>query len=84
MLRKLFLTKFRFCNKVYQATKYCLGTFDKAAAAGAQFTPPKALTRTGKESLAERWILSRTTKAMKAVNEALAQREFSRATQIIC
>lgn len=36
--------------------------------------------RTGKETLAERWILSRLTKAAKATNDSLDQREFSRAT----
>jgi len=73
----------RFCNKIYQASKYCLGNFDKAAEAGNKFTPPSTVTRTGKETLAEKWILSRLTKAIKATNGALEQREFSRATQVL-
>ena len=73
----------RFCNKIFQASKYCLGNFDKAAEAGNKFTPPKTVRRTGQETLAEKWILSCLTKAIKATNDSLEQREFSRATQIL-
>jgi valyl-tRNA synthetase len=41
----------RFCNKIYQASKFCLGNFDKLAAAGTKFTPPKTVARTGKGML---------------------------------
>lgn len=70
----------RFCNKIYQATKYVLGSYEKY---GADFTPQKTAIRTGKESLSERWILSRYTKAVKAVNDNLERREFSKSTQVI-
>ncbi|TKA78490.1 Valine--tRNA ligase, mitochondrial [Cryomyces minteri] len=66
----------RFCNKIYQATKYVLGKI------GDDFTPQKTGAKTGKESLAERWILHKLTIASKEIDEALAAREFSRSTQI--
>ncbi|KAK5016722.1 hypothetical protein LTR60_002272 [Cryomyces antarcticus] len=66
----------RFCNKIYQATKYVLGKI------GDDFTPQKTESKTGKESLAERWILHKLTIASKEINQALAAREFSRSTQI--
>ena len=70
----------RFCNKIYQATKYALGTFEKY---GKDFVPEKTASKTGKESLSERWILSRFNNATKGINEALTDREFSRSTQVL-
>ncbi|KAF2417220.1 valyl-tRNA synthetase-like protein [Tothia fuscella] len=70
----------RFCNKIYQATKYVLGSFEKY---DANFVPQDAAKKTGKESLPERWILSRFNNAVAGVNEALTDREFSRSTQIL-
>jgi valyl-tRNA synthetase len=67
----------KFCNKIYQATKYVLGRID------ADFVPEKTVKLTGKESLAERWILHKMTIAAKEVNQALAEREFMRSTSII-
>lgn len=49
----------------------------------ANFVPQATAKKTGKESLPERWILSRFNKATKDVNEALTDREFSRSTQIL-
>lgn len=66
----------RFCNKIYQATKFVLGKID------AEFVPTPTLKLTGKESLAERWILHRLTIACKEINIALADREFAVATGI--
>lgn len=64
----------RFCNKIYQATKYVLGNLP------ADFVPHAKDGKTGKESLAERWILHKLTMASKEINEALTAREFSKAT----
>lgn len=68
----------RFCNKVYQATKYVLGNL--ASLEG--FKPAAKGGKTGKESLAERWILHKLNAATKDINQALTDREFSRSTQI--
>ncbi|KAK4980865.1 hypothetical protein LTR66_010321 [Elasticomyces elasticus] len=65
----------RFCNKIYQATKYVLGNLPEG------FTPQAKGGKTGKESLAEKWILHKFTIAAKEVNDALTAREFSHATQ---
>ncbi len=66
----------RFCNKIYQATKFVLGKLE------ADFVPQKTGAKTGKESLAERWILHKLTIASKEINQALSDREFSQATNI--
>ncbi|KAI9808401.1 MAG: hypothetical protein M1826_004177 [Phylliscum demangeonii] len=67
----------KFCNKIYQATKYVLGKLDGT------FTPQKLAQKTGRESLAERWILHKYTIAAKEINRALAEREFQRSTLIV-
>ena len=65
----------RFCNKIYQATKYVLGRIPK------DFKPlPSSTSHTGHESLCELWILHKFTTTAKEVNEKLASREFSDAT----
>ncbi|RAK76451.1 valine--tRNA ligase [Aspergillus fijiensis CBS 313.89] len=66
----------RFCNKIYQATKFVLGKL------GDDFKPRPTPTKTGKESLAERWILHKFNAAAKEMNEALEQREFSASASI--
>ena len=66
----------RFCNKVYQATKYVLGKLDDS------FTPLATASNTAGRSLAERWILHKFTTAAKDINAALTAREFSEATSI--
>ncbi|KAB2574020.1 Aminoacyl-tRNA synthetase class I conserved site [Lasiodiplodia theobromae] len=66
----------RFCNKVYQATKYVLGKID------ADYVPPATADKTGKETLAERWILHKLSIASRDVNKALEDREFAKSTQI--
>jgi valyl-tRNA synthetase len=67
----------KFCNKIYQATKYVLGKLD------ADFVPQKTGALTGKESLAERWILHKMSIAARDVNQAIGDREFMRSTSII-
>ena len=66
----------RFCNKIYQATKYVLGKL------GDDFEPRKSSALTGKESLSERWILTKMNNAAKQMNQALEQREFAKSIQI--
>jgi valyl-tRNA synthetase len=65
----------RFCDRMYQATKYALGRLG-------HFTPRSAITKSGCESLAERWILHKLTLSAKSINERLTQREFSNSTQV--
>lgn len=67
----------RFCNKIYQATKYVLGKL------GDDFAPRESSALTGKESLPEKWILTRMNTAAKQINQALEDREFAKATEII-
>lgn len=66
----------RFCNKIYQATKYVLGKL------GDDFVPRESSALTGKESLPEKWILTKMNTAAKQINQALEEREFARSTQI--
>lgn len=66
----------RFCNKIYQATKYVLGKL------GEDFVPRETSALTGKESLPEKWILTKMNSAAKQINRALEEREFARSTQI--
>ncbi|KAH7123561.1 valyl-tRNA synthetase-like protein [Dendryphion nanum] len=65
----------RFCNKIYQATKYVLGRLG-------EFTPSSKIQKTGKETLPERWILHKLATASKEINERLKARDFSLATQV--
>ncbi|KAL4883775.1 valyl-tRNA synthetase mitochondrial precursor [Aspergillus karnatakaensis] len=67
----------RFCNKIYQATKYVLGKL------GDDFKPQSTPSKTGKESLSERWILHKFNTAAKEVNASLEDREFSNAANTI-
>ncbi|CEJ95014.1 Putative Valyl-tRNA synthetase [[Torrubiella] hemipterigena] len=66
----------KFCNKIFQATKYVLGSLP------ADFVPSKNGSVQGK-TLAERWILHKMNQAARDINEALAEREFSKATNIV-
>ncbi|KAL8842527.1 MAG: hypothetical protein Q9170_000481 [Blastenia crenularia] len=66
----------RFCNKIYQATKYVLGKLPSS------YTPPSTSSKTGNESLADRWILHKMTTACAEIDEALTNRDFSVATII--
>ena len=67
----------RFCNKIYQATKFVLGKL------GDDFKPLPKPSKTGHESLAERWILHKFNAAAKEVNQALEDREFSAAANTV-
>ncbi|KAI0013408.1 tRNA synthetases class I-domain-containing protein [Xylariaceae sp. FL0662B] len=67
----------KFCNKIYQATKYVLGKLDQ------DYVPRKAGNLTGKESLAEKWILHKMNIAVKDINESIAEREFMKSTTAV-
>lgn len=65
----------RFCNKIYQATKYALGKL------GEDFIPRESSALTGTESLPEKWILTKMNTCARQVNRTLTDREFSKSTQ---
>lgn len=67
----------KFCNKIYQATKFVLGKL------GSDYVPPMSASLTGNESLVEKWILHKLTTAAKNTNEALEARNFGDATNHI-
>jgi valyl-tRNA synthetase len=64
----------RFCNKIWQASKYVLGRLPSDFKPGSIREPLQ---------LSEKWILHRLNTATKGVNEALAAREFARSTQVL-
>lgn len=66
----------RFCNKIYQATKYVLGKIPS------DFTPLATAEKNGAESLAELWILHKMNAAVEEINKALEARNFADATQV--
>lgn len=66
----------RFCNKIWQASKYVMGRLP------ADFAPVASLDAS-KLSLAEHWILHRMNCAVKGANDALEARNFSKFTQSI-
>jgi len=65
----------RFCNKVWQASKYVLSKLPEG------FTPAAQLDLKSL-SIPERWILHRLNQAALGVHEALEAREFSKSTKI--
>ncbi|KAL1958037.1 hypothetical protein VTO42DRAFT_5249 [Malbranchea cinnamomea] len=67
----------KFCNKIYQATRYVLGKL------GDDFKPQPTPAKTGAESLSERWILHKFNTAAQIANESLENREFSDAASAI-
>jgi valyl-tRNA synthetase len=65
----------RFCNKIWQASKYVMGRLPE------DFKPVTHLDVTNL-STPEKWILHRMNCAVEELNEVLEAREFSKATQI--
>ncbi|QDS78169.1 Valine--tRNA ligase, mitochondrial [Venturia effusa] len=63
----------RFCNKIWQASKYVIGKFPE------DFSPKPVQPL----DLSEKWILHRLNVAVAGVNKALTAREFSLSTQHI-
>ncbi|KAL9609510.1 MAG: hypothetical protein Q9167_005728 [Letrouitia subvulpina] len=66
----------RFCNKIYQATKYVLGKLPES------YTPSPSTSQPENLSLADRWILHKLTTACAEIDTALINREFSVATSL--
>lgn len=64
----------KFCNKMYQATKFALMRL------GDDFVPKPTIALTGKESLVELWILHKLNKAAQNTNMGLEERNFLLAT----
>lgn len=67
----------KFCNKIYQATKFALMRL------GDDYVPPASSKPTGKESLVEKWILHKLSASAKTVNETFESRDFLNATTSI-
>uniref|UniRef100_A0A060TC23 Valine--tRNA ligase, mitochondrial n=1 Tax=Blastobotrys adeninivorans TaxID=409370 RepID=A0A060TC23_BLAAD len=67
----------KFCNKIYQATKFALMRL------GPDYVPPAKTEITGKESLVEQWILHRFSEASKIANDGLERRDFLDTTNAI-
>lgn len=67
----------KFCNKIFQATKFVLMRL------GEDYTPPATAALSGKESLVEKWILHKLTTTNAKVNASLEARDFYEATQAI-
>lgn len=67
----------KFCNKIYQATKFALLRL------GEDYQPPAKEGLTGNEALVEKWILHKYTETAKAVNEGFEKREFFNTTSAI-
>ncbi|KAI1310065.1 tRNA synthetases class I-domain-containing protein [Xylaria venustula] len=65
----------RFCNKVWQASKYVMGRLPEDF-------KPVANIGVANLSTPEKWILHSMNSAVRDLNQALASREFSKATQI--
>lgn len=67
----------KFCNKIYQATKFVLGRL------GSDYQPPASSAKSGHESLVEKWILHKLTISARDVAAHLDRREFAEATSSI-
>jgi valyl-tRNA synthetase len=69
----------RFCNKIWNASKYVLGKLEAVQG----FVPAKQRALGGNESLAELWVLHKMNSAIRAVSEALEQREFMKSANLV-
>ncbi|KAF9429607.1 AP-1 adaptor complex sigma subunit Aps1 [Podila epigama] len=67
----------KFCNKLWNATRFALLKFEEG------FLPNKTAAKSGRESLAERWILNKLNVAAVEVNDQLGQRNFMKATDAV-
>ena len=63
----------KFCNKLFNATKFAMLKFDMSFV-------PEAIAKTGQESLVEKWILHKVNIAATEINTYLADRNFMAAT----
>ncbi|TDL17084.1 hypothetical protein BD410DRAFT_754782 [Rickenella mellea] len=64
----------KFCNKVFNATKFAMLKLDET------FVPEPHANPTGKESLVEKWIFHKLNLAAKDINDKLLERNFMMAT----
>ncbi|KAI6108704.1 tRNA synthetases class I-domain-containing protein [Pisolithus croceorrhizus] len=67
----------KFCNKIFNATKFAMLKLDST------FVPNALPNPTGNESLVERWILHKLNIASTNVNSHLEQRNFMAATTAV-
>lgn len=67
----------KFCNKIFNATKFAMLKLDST------FVPNALPTPTGNESLVERWIFHKLNIASTNVNTHLEQRNFMAATTAV-
>ncbi|KIY44702.1 hypothetical protein FISHEDRAFT_67400 [Fistulina hepatica ATCC 64428] len=67
----------KFCNKVFNATKFAMLKLD------ASFVPEPTAKPTGAESLVEKWILHKLNIATKELNAQLTDRNFMLATTAV-
>ncbi|KAF8638127.1 hypothetical protein AX17_002426 [Amanita inopinata Kibby_2008] len=64
----------KFCNKVFNATKFAMLKLDES------FVPEPTAKPTGNESLVEKWILHKLNLAATEINQYLGERNFMLAT----
>ncbi|KAG0262654.1 hypothetical protein BG011_009961, partial [Mortierella polycephala] len=67
----------KFCNKLWNATRFALLKLEDG------FLPNATAAKSGRESLAERWILNKLNVAAVELNDQLGQRNFMKATDAI-
>lgn len=67
----------KFCNKMYQATKFALMRL------GDGYVPRPDNKLTGQESLVELWTVHNFNKAAQDTNRFLGERDFSKATDAV-
>jgi len=67
----------QFCNKIWNAIKFVL------MALGPEYTASASATLSGKESAADRWILSRLADAVGTANVGMKTYDFQSVTQAI-
>ncbi|KAK8869893.1 valine-tRNA ligase [Kwoniella newhampshirensis] len=74
----------KFCNKLWNATKFCLFRMDLVNLDGVRqqssFVPNASALPTGQEGLVEQWLFHKLNLASAAVSEALENRDFADAT----
>jgi valyl-tRNA synthetase len=67
----------KFCNKLWNATRFALGKLDST------FKPQAKAQISGKESVYDLWILNKLNIATRDVNANLEQRNFMAATTVM-
>jgi hypothetical protein len=64
----------KFCNKIFNATKFAMLKLDES------FVPEAVPKPTGNESIVEKWIFHKLNVAASEINQALVDRNFMNAT----